>query len=81
MAIFQEHKFFYFHILISFSRCDTDMYAKKMIMVKLKNTKLMYIKYKKNATKMILFAWKIILQNTGIPNELYAIVLPKSNFR
>lgn len=29
MAIFQEHKFFYFHILISFSRCDTDMYAKK----------------------------------------------------
>lgn len=57
------------------------MYAKKMIMVKLKNTKLLYIKYKKKATKMILFAWKIILQNTGIPNELYAIVLPKSNFR
>lgn len=28
------------HSLISFSRCDTDMYAKKMIMVKLKNTKL-----------------------------------------
>lgn len=54
------------------------MYAKKMIMVKLKNTKLLYIKYKKNATKMIFFAWNIILQ---IPNELYAIVLPKSNFR
>lgn len=52
-----------------------------MIMVKLKDTKLMYIKYKKNATKMIFFAWNIILQNTGIPNELYALVLPKSNFR
>lgn len=54
-----------------------------MIMVKLKNTKLMYIKYKKNATKMIFFAWNIILQNTGtrIPNELYALVLPKSNSR
>lgn len=51
-----------------------------MIMVKLKNTKLLYIKYKKNATKMILFAWNI-LQNTGIPNELYALVLPKSNSR
>lgn len=53
----------------------------KMIMVKLKNTKLLYIKYKKNATKMILFAWNIILQNTGIPNELYALNLPKSNSR
>lgn len=33
MAIFQEHRFFLFshllnHSLISFSRCDTDMYAK-----------------------------------------------------